>query len=129
MPVEWSVMQLPSGARYLRIITRGQISREDAAYMIAQHGPGGPLHGVPQLVLTQELTSVSADARAMFVSTPSDDAPWVAMVVVNPVIRVSSNFMIRVNRNKRTRLFPNEASAIQWLEDRLGEEAARAKAT
>jgi len=126
MPLEWSVIELPGVAACLRIIGRGLISREDTDALLALTGPGGPRHGLPLLILTHEMTSISPEARAMFASNAAGDPPWTAMVVVNPLIRVASNFMIRVTRNKKARLFPDEAAAIRWLEDRLREETGEA---
>ncbi len=47
-----------------------------------------------------------------------------AVVVTNPIVRVATNFLVRVGRNKRVRLFGSEAEAIQWLAERVRESKA-----
>ena len=50
------------------------------------------------------------------------------MVVTNPVVRVTTNFLMRINKARKQRLFTSEAEAILWLDERAREDAARAKA-
>jgi hypothetical protein len=90
-----------------------------------QLGVGGALHGLPILSLSQKVTSVSSDARRLMSGREAE--VWTAVVVTNPVIRVTTNFLIRVTGSKKQRLFTTEAAAIQWLDERVQEDAARAK--
>src|SRR5262245_4278544 len=123
MPLIATLSQLPSGARCIRLEGRGDITKEDAEAVSKELGAGGPLHGIPILTLTRDVRSVSAEARHVFASRvdPSAPATWTAVVVTNPVIRVSTNFAMRFTKVKRQRLFKTEAEAVQWLEERIKE--------
>src|SRR5262245_56110786 len=48
--------------------------------------------GLPRLVLTRQMTSVAPEARWLFVGRPDEgeQEPWVAVVVHNPVVRVTT---------------------------------------
>lgn len=129
MAVEISVIQLPGGASCIRIVSSGTFTKEDAEAVLARTGPGKPEHHLPQLVLTHGLTKASPEARGMFTGSAGPEASWSAIVVVNPVIRVASSFMIRVSGSKKTRLFSDEAEAVRWLEERLREGATRTSST
>jgi hypothetical protein len=39
-------------------------------------------------------------------------------VVTNPLIRVASNFIMRMNKNPQHRMFATEAEAVRWLDER-----------
>jgi len=126
MPYVTSFFQLPCGARCSRVNTSGTFSREDGVTLIHDWEPGGPLHGLPALVQTRELASVSAEARGFFAGRGSflEEDPWVAVVVTNPVIRVTTNFILRIQKSKTVRLFSGEPEAIQWLDERIRKERA-----
>jgi len=66
MPVHLSTFHLPSGARCLREDCIGDITLEDARSVLEQAGPGGPFYGLPVLGLTEQMTSISAEARGLF---------------------------------------------------------------
>lgn len=128
MPVEISTFQLPGGARCVQVVTTGHYSLEDAQNVLRHTGRGGPMQGLPRLFLTQKQTSISPEARRLFASRTdqSEDNVWMAVVVTSAVIRVSTNFILRMNRNDKVRLFSSEPAAIQWLDERARENAARA---
>lgn len=123
MPVELSTFELPGGTRCVRIVTRGHLSKEDAETILERTGPGGPLFGMPQLVLTQQQESADTESRAAFLkrTITGELEPWTAMVVTHPVGRVAASFLIRVAQKKRTKVFRLEAEAVQWLDERLRE--------
>jgi hypothetical protein len=126
MPVEMTVFTLPGGARCLRMVTAGHFSKEDADVVVKETNPGGALHGLPRLVLTQKQESISSEARGIFATRDEGShSPWIAVVVTNPVVRVATNFMMRVNRSfSKVRLFTEEQAAIGWLDERTREGAS-----
>jgi hypothetical protein len=127
MPVEMSTFSLPGGTRCAKLVSSGRFSKEDAEALLKEMNPGGSMVGMPRLVLTQQLTSVAPEARWLFAGRPEEGErePWVAVVVSNPVVRVTTNFLVRINRNKRVRLFSSEPEATRWLDERIREGAAR----
>ena len=115
MPIETSTFQLPRGARGARVVASGHVSKEDADAYVKDTNAGGPLFGLPQLVLTQQQDSISSGARGIFATLGSagEKEPWIAVVVSNTVTRVVNNFMVRVLGRKRVKLFNGEPEAIQ----------------
>jgi predicted DCC family thiol-disulfide oxidoreductase YuxK len=106
------------------MVTIGHFSKEDAEAVREKTDPGKEYGGLPQLCLTQRQTSISAEARAIVSRRGSvgEFEPWSAVVVTNPIIRVTTNFLVRIARNKRVRLFGNEVEPTQWLSARVEEE-------
>ena len=126
MPFSTSFSQLPCGERYLRLETSGHFSREDAEALIRRVNPGGDLHRIPALILTEKLKSFGSEARALFAErgdTVEKDS-WVAVVVANPVIRIGLNFLKRVQGATNGMLFSNEPAALQWLDAQVREDLA-----
>jgi len=130
MPFQTTFSQLPCGVRYVRLETSGRFSREDAEALIQMMNPGGELHGIPILLLTEKLESVGSEARALFAGR-GDAAkdPWIAAVVANPVVRVTLNFLKRVQKRNTGTMFANEPAAIQWLDARVREDRAEGAGT
>ncbi len=128
MPVDLSTFELPGGTRCLRLVTSGHITKEDAETIVNNTDPGRPMFGLPQLVLTQRQESISSDARTVLAGRRNQGElePWAAVVVTNPLVRVATNFLVRIGRNKRIKMFGNEAEGIQWLVARLQEGKAKA---
>lgn len=127
MPFDATFFQLPCGARCVRLDIRGAISTEESlAHIKRVDLPEGDLHGLPQLVHTREMVSLSPEARRLFGGRgeQGEQEPWVAVIVTNPVLRVTTNFINRVQRARRTRLFSAEAEALKWLDERVGEALA-----
>lgn len=126
MPFRTAFSQLPCGERYLRLETSGRFSREDAEALVRLVNPGGELHGIPTLVLTEELESLGSEARAVFAGRGDavEKDPWVAVVVANTMIRVALNFLQRVQRSRNGMMFANEPAALQWLDARVSEDRA-----
>ena len=122
MPYEVSTFTLPGGVQATRADGSGVITREDAELLMKRIIPGGASFGQPFLVLTQKITRLSAEARGIFANNDDPDAEnaWCAVVVTNPVIRVTINFLVRVSRTKRLKLFSAEPDAIRWLDERVG---------
>src|SRR5262245_57136533 len=126
MPFEISPFQLPCGVRAYRMETIGVFSGQDADSYVKQAEPGGPNHGLPCLVLTQRMESLSSEARGYFAARGDlgDREMWTAIVVTNPVIRVASNFVMRIQGTRKMKLFSGEAEALQWLDARVREALA-----
>lgn len=130
LPYEIKTFTLPGGARCACLDGFGRITKDDAEYLIAQVGPGGPLHGLPVLALTQRMESLSPEARNLIAGRQQlKQWAWCAVVVTNPIMRVTSSFMMRILKvATTTKLFANEAEATQWLDERVREGAPGAKA-
>jgi hypothetical protein len=125
VPHETTSLQLPCGARIRRIELSGTLSREEVGALVEQMRPGGDLHGMPLLVLLQGVDSFPWDARSTAGQAERAGAErWEAVVVTNPVLRVTVNFILRIQRMKKTKLFSGEAEALQWLDARIREDLA-----
>jgi hypothetical protein len=102
----------------------GAFTLEDAVALVQQLDPGGPFQGLPLLVLTQGMESVSSDARGRLARRGEQGGwePWSAVVATNAIIRVTVNFVARLTRVRRTKLFATEVEALQWLDARVLED-------
>ncbi|HYV45430.1 MAG TPA: STAS/SEC14 domain-containing protein [Myxococcaceae bacterium] len=121
MPYHYSVFVLPGGARCARFEWSGVATGEEAVALVAECAPGSPLHGLPLLVLAQKMERMEPEARSFF--SHRGNSPTIAIVVSSPIIRVTGNFIMRMNKSTRQRMFSNEADAIQWLDERAREHA------
>src|SRR5262245_12488812 len=109
MPFDLSTFQLPGGARCVRVDVSGVVTGEEAANAIAHLEPGGSYHGLSMLVCGQKMKSLLPEARAVFGNRRSPPpTEWMAIVLTNPILRVGSNFILRMNGNVRRRLFSTE---------------------
>jgi predicted DCC family thiol-disulfide oxidoreductase YuxK len=84
------------------------------------------MYGMPALVLTQHMQDMEPEARSVFggwkETTPAE---WFALVMTNPVVRVTANFIFRFSKTTRRRIFGTEAEAIRWLDERARESGAK----
>src|SRR5262245_50041624 len=95
----------PEGLRITRLDSSGRITESEAAAMMKALSPGGEHHGLPLLVVSEPGTEVTADARRVFTTGIVDDLGLPAAIVsASVVLRVTVNFISRVNGNPRTRL-------------------------
>jgi len=126
MPIQASAFRLPSGARGVRAVCIGTITREDADTYLQQIALGGSFHGLPILAVTLQIGSIGPGAGGAFVRRGSErkTESWIAVVVTNPVIRVTTNFVVRISGTKKLRLFATEEEAVLWLDERVREDAA-----
>ncbi|HVE85057.1 MAG TPA: hypothetical protein VND93_19535 [Myxococcales bacterium] len=122
MGYQATTFQLPCGARALRLELSGVFSGAEAAELSKHSDPGGQFQGLPCLILTQKMESLSAEAREVFAGRGERPEPtaWTAMVVTSPIIRVVANFMMRIQRYKRTKMFTSEEEGLRWLDARAG---------
>jgi hypothetical protein len=128
MPYELTTFTLPCGARAGRIKIGATLEVEEARSMMASYAPGSPMYGLPTLVLMEETKELTPESRAFYSSwkEPSD-TEWYALVITNPVMRVSVSFIFRVAKTSRRRLFATEAEAVAWLDERARETRATLK--
>ena len=119
MPYEVSTFELPDGRRCARVVWLETITGEDADTLLAQCEPGGSFHGLPVLALGHQMAGLTPEARAIF-SSPRSDAfsAKLAMVMANPLLRVTANFVLRIRQSNLQRLFRTEAEAISWLTEK-----------
>src|SRR4051812_9597487 len=126
MPYELSTFTLPSGARAGRIKIGATLDEAEARSMVGNYAPGGSLYGLPTLVLMQETKEMTPESRAFYSSwKEATDTEWFALVITNAVMRVSVGFIFRVAKTTRRQIFATEAEAIQWLDERARESAAK----
>jgi len=80
---------------------------------------------MPLLIVLQGLDAFSSDARRTIGQMQLEEVEtWEAVVVTNPVVRVTINFIMRIQGRKKTKLFPDEPEALQWLDARAREDMA-----
>jgi hypothetical protein len=126
MPYEISTFTLPCGARAARVRIHGVFEGHEASAAMGNWAPGGPMHGVPGLVLTQEVTRAAPEARSIFGGwKETSTTEWFAVVVTSPVLRVTGNFILRVSKSTRRKMFTTEADAVRWLDERARESGAK----
>ncbi|HEY8206932.1 MAG TPA: hypothetical protein VIG99_05605 [Myxococcaceae bacterium] len=123
MPYVFTTFTLPCGTIALRADGSGTITGEDAGILMKRIGPGGANSGMPFLVLTQQMTKVSPEARQLFSHPTGPGVPqaWCALVITSPLIRVTLNFLTRVSRSATGsfKSFAAEPDAIRWLDERV----------
>jgi hypothetical protein len=123
MPYETTLFQLPCGAQACRLEVSGELALEETREILQTLVSGGRLFGMPLLILSQKLDSITSDARAAIAEAGRHQAErWEAAVVTSTVIRVIVNFIMRIQGRKKTKLFTTEAEALQWLDARVREE-------
>jgi len=126
MPMRGTAIQLPCGAPAVRAECFGTIGQEDAERWMQQFAPGKPYHGLPILAVTTRIEHIDPRARSTFAQSRralGQPAPWTAVVVTSPVIRVTANFVMRITGNKKYRSFETEQEALRWLDERVRKEA------
>jgi hypothetical protein len=131
VPYHFTTFTLPSGVKAVRVNGSGVVDKGDADLLMREISPGGPYYLLPRLFTTEGMERMTPEARTIF-SGPSDPevaAVWCAAVVTNLLIRVSTNFLLRVSRmNQSTlKMFSTEKEALAWLDERVRESAAKKK--
>jgi hypothetical protein len=126
MPFTISPFVLPCGARACRVEWTGVTTGEEARAVVAHLSTGGQYYGLPLMVVTLKMESMDPEARHVFGSRNDRPATeWLAMVVANPLIRVATTFINRTSQHPRQHMFGTEAEAIEWLDARAREDAAK----
>jgi hypothetical protein len=126
MPYQLSHDKTPAGVPMVRYISSGRILAGEAAELMTQISAGGPFYGLPMLVISMEGVEVTAEARRVFTQRIDDEkgAPT-AIVTTNVVMRVTINFIGRVNRGANMRMFATEAEALRWLDEQCAPAATK----
>jgi hypothetical protein len=131
VPFSITTITLQCGSPCVRVECVGVVSKEDAEQMMGVIGDGGTMFGVPMLIQSERQKSLSPEARTLF-SKGFDSRPeqaWCGVVVTNPLLRVTINFVIRVTRNRKVKMFAGEAEATRWLDARARDDRAKPRAT
>jgi hypothetical protein len=126
-----TTITLPCGSPCVRVECVGVISKEDADQIMAVIGEGGTMFGVPILIQCERQESLSSEAGRRFGKgfDSRNEQAWCGVVVINPLLRVTVNFLIRVTRNRKVKMFASEAEATRWLDERVREDRAKPRAT
>lgn len=106
----------PLGVTILRLVSSGRITGAEAADIMKEIAPGGAHHRLPMLVISKDDVEVTAEARRVFTRRVEDGDPPTAIVSTSTVLRVTVNFIGRVNGNNNMRLFAGEPEALRWLD-------------
>ena len=127
MPYNVTTFTLPCGAKAIRSVGTGVITKEDAELLMQKIEVGAPYFGLPQLHLTQRMEKMSPEARSLFSARTKGgvEKVWSAVVGSSPLIRVTVNFLLRMSTSRTTKMFGDEASAIAWLDERAREGLAK----
>jgi hypothetical protein len=119
MPFQLSTFELPNGRRCARLTWTGTVTGEEADAALRQCEPGGSVYGLPVLAMGLQMTGMEPEARAIFTSPRRNNfEDPMALVISNPVLRMTANFVLRVRRNHKQQLFKTEEEAITWLSTR-----------
>ena len=130
MPFSITTISLPCGSPCVRVECDGVISKEDADQMMAVIGEGGTMFGVPMLIQSERQKSLSPEARRVFSKgfDSRNEQAWCGVVVINPLLRVTINFVTRVTGNRKVKMFASVAEATRWLDERAREDQAKSRA-
>jgi len=121
MPISLSTEQFPDGRRYLRSVSTGSVSGEDARGLMMRLAPGGEFDGLPLLAVMEGKVDMSPEARKMFSSLnapPGGQAQKmkVAVVTSSAPLRVTMSFVLRIaGQANDTKFFGTEDEARNWL--------------
>jgi hypothetical protein len=119
VPYLVSTFQLPSGAQCIRADAVGNITVQDAEALMRPTHPGGPMAGLPMLILTARMEIFTPEARNLLTSMPDEQGRWIAVVAPSAVARVTGNFVLRVGNHRQVKMFVTEAEATVWLEEQI----------
>jgi hypothetical protein len=128
MPYQFKRETTPGGVPMLRNHSSGRVTAAEAVELLRDLSPGGAYHGLPMLVIT-DVIEITPEARRVFTQSVGEKAgPPMAIVSSSTVLRVTVNFISRVNGTANLRFFATEAEALRWLDDacaRAGKETKR----
>lgn len=122
MPLTFTVEKSPRGRTFVRTVSSGAVTADDAKHFIAAIGQQQPLSGAPILAIVESGADLAPEARKAFTSMggdPEQQVP-VAVVVTSAPLRVLLTFVIRMSGAALgTKFFGNEVEAKRWLVDTL----------
>lgn len=117
MPYQFTRQTTPRGVSILRNVSTGRVTADEAGALLKDLAPGGPYHGLPMLVLSDAI-EITPEARRVFTQTIGDKVgPPMAIVSTSTMLRVTINFISRVNGTANLRFFATEAEALRWLDE------------
>src|SRR5262249_27408811 len=95
-----------NGLPITRLVISGKMSEDEANLLMVELSPGGRHAGMPLLVISEDSTEINPGARRIFTSqrTEAKSAVATAVVTRSIVMRVTVNFIGRVNGNPSTKL-------------------------
>jgi len=119
MPFSLQNERTLSSLRITRLTISGKITEEEATDLMTKLGREGGFGGIPLLVISDPSTDIGAGARRIFTAQADATQPVMptAVVTKSAVMRVTVNFIGRVNGNQNTKMFATEAEAVRWLEE------------
>lgn len=122
MPYAVAIINLPSGAKCLRADASGDVTGTDVDFLYTHEAV---MAGLPMLIVTHEVRSYDSEARKQLAKySARESQPWAAAVVSSQMISALGSLIKRVNHATKFKAFAMEAEAIQWLEERVREDAA-----
>lgn len=126
MPYAFSTFTLPCGAPAVLANGTGIITRSDAEDLVKRTTRGGEYDGRQLLIDNRQMERMEPEARNFFGLTydPNAEHPWCAIIVPDPVLRVSVSFLLRTTKTTRVKLFSSQPEAIAWLDGQVREDAA-----
>jgi hypothetical protein len=123
MPYTLNNEDTPNGLHITRLVASGRIADEEAGRLMKELSQS--FSGLPMLCIATDDLEVTAEARRVFTTRVGNDAAVPSAIVTHSVVmRVTVNFIGRVNGNNNTRLFGGEAEALKWLEETCLKKAA-----
>lgn len=119
-----SIEQFADGRKFLRSVSTGKVTGEDARAMMMRIAPGTELEGLSLLAMMEGKVDLEPEARKIFASlnnAPSAKKMKVAVVTASAPLRVTMSFILRIaGQADATKFFPNEEEARGWLETQAG---------
>lgn len=119
MPMTFTHETTPGGRRYVRVVSSGEIVKEDTGPLLSLITSGQAASEAGILAVVEPGTKYAPEARQALTVVGADSQglrPWVAVVVGNAPLRVMLSFVIRLSgAGKVTRFFGDEAQARAWL--------------
>lgn len=123
MPLQVSLEKFADGRRYIRTVSTGHVTGEDARALMLRVAPGAELDGVPMLSVMEGKVDLEPEARKVFSTLNQGGGAakpmQVAIVTPSAPLRVMLSFVIRIaGQSGDTKFFANEVEALKWLEAR-----------
>lgn len=123
MPITYTMEKSKKGKPYVRSVTEGQVTVEDARDLVVAYQEGGRFHQLPIIALVKDSANYAPEARKAFTEM-GNTLPAMAIVLNSAALRVTLNFVIkagaiRTGTPANIRFFKNEPEAMTWLESQM----------
>lgn len=120
MPLHMTVEKFADGRRYVRSVSEGKVTGDDARKLMERIAPGTELERVPMLSVMEGKVDLDPEARKVFTSLNQRAGQYsmkVAIVTANAPLRVMLSFVLRIaGQANDTKFFANEPEGLKWLE-------------